>query len=100
MAEVTKAEDTNVEETREWLASLEYILEQLKVKASIKQLVYRNLQEVFGQLREEGRRITEDLENRIQDIDTSVKVGYQENGDFEFSLHFADLLHENLVART
>ena len=50
--------------------ALEYILEQLKVKASIKQLVYRNLQEVFGQLREEGRRITEDLENRIQDIDT------------------------------
>ena len=27
MAEVTKAEDTNVDETREWLASLEYILE-------------------------------------------------------------------------
>ena len=68
--------------------ALEYILEQLKAKASIKQLVYRNLQEVFGQLREQGRRITDDLESRIKDIDTSVRVGYQETSDFEFSLHF------------
>ena len=68
--------------------ALEYLLEQLKAKASIKQLVFRNLQEVFRQLREEGKRITDDLENRIKDIDTSVKVGFQETGDFEFSLHF------------
>ena len=27
MAEVIKADDSNVDETREWLASLEYVLE-------------------------------------------------------------------------
>lgn len=68
--------------------ALEYIVEQLKAKATIKQLIYRNLKEVFEQMREEGRRIIGDLEDRITGIDTSVVVGYEESGDFEFSLNF------------
>ena len=68
--------------------ALEHILDQLKAKASIKQLVYRNTEEVFNQMREEGKRIITQLEVKIEEIDTSVKVEYQESGDFEFVLKF------------
>ena len=68
--------------------ALNYIIEQLKEKASIKQLVYRNLQEVFNSMRGEGQRITGDLKERIKEIDTSIAVAYQETDDFEFRLKF------------
>ena len=68
--------------------ALNYILEQLGQKASIKQLVYRNLQEVFKQIRAEGKRIISDLDDRISQIDTSVTVHYEKTGDFEFRLQF------------
>jgi hypothetical protein len=68
--------------------ALNYLLEQLKEKASIKQLVYRNLQGVFNQMRTEGSRIISDLEERIKEIDTSVIIAYQQTGDFEFRLKF------------
>ena len=67
--------------------ALEYIVEQLQEKASIKQLVYRNLKEVFNQMRDEGRRIISDLEERTSQME-SISVEYQETGDFEFRLKF------------
>ena len=68
--------------------ALNYIVQMLKEKASIKQLVYRNLQEVFNMMRVEGKRIISELDDKLQQIDTSVTVAYQETGDFEFRLKF------------
>ena len=68
--------------------ALNYILEQLREKASIKQLVFRNLQEVFRAMKVEGQRIIHDLEKQIKEIDASVSVEYYETGDFEFRLEF------------
>jgi len=68
--------------------ALEHLVEQLTVKASIKQLVYRNTGKVFKLMREEGKRIIIELEVKIEDIDTSVQIEYKESGDFEFSLKF------------
>ena len=66
--------------------ALEHLVEQLKVKASIKQLVYRNTRKGFNLMREEGKRIITELEVKIESIDTSIPVEYKESGDFEFSL--------------
>ncbi len=68
--------------------ALKQILKQLEQKAGIKQLVYRNTLEVFKQLRHEGERVVNELEEQIQAIDKSVKVEFEEKGEFEFSLKF------------
>ena len=68
--------------------ALNYVVEQLREKASIKQLVYRNLQEVFRAMKVEGQRIIDDLKKEIKELDASVSVEYHENGDFEFRLKF------------
>lgn len=68
--------------------ALQQIVDQLRDKASIKQLVYRNTLKVFKMAREEGKRIITELEVKIEDIDSSVSVAYKESGDFEFSLKF------------
>ena len=68
--------------------ALNYIVEQLREKASIKQLVFRNLQEVFRDMKVEGQRIIDDLKKQIKEIDASVSVEYHETGDFEFKLEF------------
>ena len=68
--------------------ALEYIFSQLKAKASIKQLVYRNLKEVFSAMKEECNRIATDLEKRIGEIDSSVSVEYHDASEFEFKLKF------------
>ncbi len=73
--------------------ALHHLVEQLKAKASIKQLVYRNTRKVFNLMREQGKRIITELEVKIEDIDTTIPVEYKESGDFEFSLKFGgDLL--------
>lgn len=68
--------------------ALNHIVEQLREKASIKQLVYRNLREVFRAMKVEGQRIINDLKKEIKEIETSVSVEYHEIGDFEFRLKF------------
>ena len=68
--------------------ALEYIFSQLKEKASIKQLAYRNLKEVFSAMKVEGHRIALDLEKRIVEIDNSVSVEYEDLNEFEFRLKF------------
>lgn len=68
--------------------ALKHILDQLREKASIKQLVYRNLQKVFNEMKAEAKRIAKDLAKRISEIDTTVSVTYHDQGDFEFRLKF------------
>ncbi len=68
--------------------ALQYILQQLKDKASIKQLVYRNLQQVFSTMKNEGKRLIGELAEKLKEIDDSILVEFQETGDFEFSIKF------------
>lgn len=68
--------------------ALKQIMVQLKQKAGIKQLVYRNTVEVFKQLRQEGESVVSQLVEQIQAVDKSVKVEFEEKGDFEFRLKF------------
>lgn len=68
--------------------ALEHLLNQLKVKAGIKQLVYRNTLEVFRQMQTEAIGLIKQLEEKIKVIDSSVAVEYEKHGDFEFRLKF------------
>ena len=68
--------------------SLHYIFEQLKSKACLKQRVYRNLMEVFEQMRHEAKDIADTLHQKMSEIDTTVTVEFEEEGKFEFRVKF------------
>ena len=68
--------------------ALNYIFEQLKSKACLKQQVYRNLQEVFAQMRAEAKSITETLAEMMNGINEEVLVEFEEAGEFEFRVKF------------
>ncbi len=68
--------------------ALNYIFDQLKSKACLKQRVYRNLLEVFGQMRDEAKNIAETLDGMMANIDTSVRVEFEGVGEFEFRINF------------
>ena len=76
--------------------------ELLKVKAGIKQLSYRNVRKAFEILREEARRIVDELSQSIKKEDESILVEFEDQGEFEFHVKFSgDLLifmmHTNII---
>jgi len=68
--------------------ALNYIFEQLKSKACLKQEVYRNLQDVFSQMRTEASSITQTLSEMMGSINEEVIVDFEEVGEFEFRVKF------------
>ncbi|GJM27603.1 MAG: hypothetical protein DHS20C17_02380 [Cyclobacteriaceae bacterium] len=68
--------------------ALEHILRQLKEKAGIKQLVYRNTLKAFEQMRDQGRQISDELREIVNQMDSSIAIEYEELGEFEFRLKF------------
>ena len=68
--------------------ALNYIFQQLKDKACLKQQVYRNLKDVFAQMRNEAQSITETLDEMMSTIDEDVLVEFEEVGEFEFRVKF------------
>jgi len=68
--------------------ALNYIFEQLKSKACLKQEVYQNLQDVFSQMRTEASSITQTLSEMMGSINEEVIVDFEEVGEFEFRVKF------------
>ena len=62
------------------------IVETVKNKASIKQLIYRNTLEAFYSLKEGAKELIEDLVKEASSFDDDVSISYQEKGTFEFQL--------------
>jgi len=81
---------------------LEVIFEGLKQKSTTKQIIYRNTQDTFEQLRGVAATIVDQLSKKITEVDSSVIIEYRNVNDFEFQIKFSgDLLifvmHSNII---
>jgi hypothetical protein len=77
------------------------ITQLLLQKSAIKQLVYRNTLDAFGQLKEVIKEIASHLSESVQPIDKSVEVKYYEKSEFEVHLKFSGdtlvfMMHTNI----
>ena len=70
-------------------ALLDEIYEQLKDKACLKQKVYRNIANIFMDLKKEALGIVNELSDRIEKVDKNVKVEFIEINDLEFHIKFS-----------
>jgi hypothetical protein len=72
---------------------MDQIVEALKDKASLKQLIYRQSLAVFARMKGIAKDLAEILAEKMGKIDQHVQVEYIEKGEFEFHLKFSgDLL--------
>ncbi len=61
----------------------ELITEALKEKACLKQSVYNNTLQIFGEFKKAMQLIVQEQREKINQIDQRVEVSYQASGDFE-----------------
>lgn len=71
------------------LTPRELILKTLKEKSVLKQDVYHQTKTVFGQLKEEAKKLVDDLAKQIAEVDKRIEVHYKDKGEFEFELRVA-----------
>ncbi|CAN5218330.1 hypothetical protein BH09BAC5_BH09BAC5_24220 [soil metagenome] len=67
----------------------ELILQLLKDKASLKQDVYKNVIEMFHELKKVVKEIAEDLRPKAAKIDKRLIVEFKDTSEFEAELHVA-----------
>ena len=65
------------------------ILEKLRLKSVTKQAVYRINKEVFNELKQCAKTITDELSKEMSKIDSNVVVNFTEKGDFEVVIQFS-----------
>ena len=69
--------------------ALEQIFEQLKTKSCLKQKTYSAITDVFVNMRNEAQKLAVELSDRIEEVDSSVKVEFTDVSEFEFHLKFS-----------
>lgn len=62
------------------------IVNTVKNKASLKQVIYRNTLEAFSSFKNISKTVTADLMKEAAGFDDGVNVAFQEKGEFEFQL--------------
>jgi len=78
------------------------IIDLLKYKACTKQKVYTNIKEVFKKMKKIAAGLANEVDSRIQAVDTAVDVDYINVSEFEFQIKFSgDIIvfsmHSNVV---
>jgi hypothetical protein len=85
---------------------LDQIFEGLRQKASAKQIIWRNVQETFEELREVSQEVVAELVRRLaptdSPVDANVIIEYRPISEFEFQIRFSGdllvfVLHSNIV---
>ncbi len=85
---------------------LDQIFEGLRQKASAKQIIWRNVQETFEELREVSQDVVNELVRRLapanSPVDANVVIEYRPISEFEFQIRFSGdllvfVLHSNIV---
>ena len=62
------------------------IVETVKNKASLKQIIYRNTLGAFTHFKEQSKHVVDNLIKEATNFDEGVNVVYQEKGQFEYQL--------------
>lgn len=64
------------------------ILETLKVKACLKQKVFKQTIEIFQEFKKEGEALANELRGSMKNVDKAVQIEFIEKGEFEFHIKF------------
>ena len=62
------------------------IVDTVKNKASLKQVIYRNTLDAFAIFKDQSKHVVENLVKEAANFDDGVNVVYQEKGHFEYQL--------------
>lgn len=65
------------------------ILELLSTKSSTKQLVFRKTAEIFREFKVQLKKIADELNENICNIDASVVVDFKDRGEYEAEIRFS-----------
>ena len=66
----------------------ELIIETLKIKACLKQKVFRSTINVFQDFKQEAQKLCNELHDEICTVDKDVVVEFIEKSDYEFHIKF------------
>lgn len=83
---------------------LEHITELIDTKCSVKQQTYRNLQELFAEMKTEAARLIKEIQDQARKMDKDITLDIYHETDNEFHLKIAGdmlvfLLHSNIVVQ-
>lgn len=65
------------------------ILQTIREKSILKQLVYRNTKEIFEELRVVLKNLILEYNNDLSGIDESILLNFEDQGEFEFQIKIA-----------
>lgn len=73
------------------------ILQILAQKSGTKQFIYRNTLDIFKVFKQSMNHLSDDLSQRMKEIDPNIEISYTDNSDFEAQIKFSgDVLVFNM----